>query len=132
MRSSGARPIHVTAALWLLAAAVFLRLAMWFFVANWTTVATYTSFLYLGPFTFVLIWAIYRCQNWGRWIWVVLYVPHVLSWTRAMLIRGYSAREIALVSFVLVLQAVGALLLFLPASNAWFRARVTSANGLSR
>ena len=47
-----------------------------------------------------------------------------------MLIRGYSAREIALMSFLLLLQTVGALLLFLPASNAWFRPRDTAANSV--
>lgn len=122
MRNSSARPIAVTVALCLIALAVLLRLAWWFLAANGTAVATYTSFFYVGPFTLFLAWGIYRCRNWGRWAWAMLYVPHLLSWTRAMVMANYSAGEIALMSFLLLLQAVAVLLLFLPASNAWFRA----------
>jgi hypothetical protein len=130
MKNAGARPISVTAALCLLSLALLLRLGIWFPTANWTSVATYTSFLYMGPFAVLLVWAIYRCHNWGRWIWVILYIPHVVSWTRAMLVRDFSRGDIAVMSFLLVLQAVAALLLFLPASNVWFRASSTPANNV--
>lgn len=128
MKKPGARPISVTAAVCLLSLALLLRLGIWLLSANWTSVATYTSFLYLGPITALLVWGISRCHNWGRCVWAVLYIPHLASWTRAMVVSNYSTGDIAAMSSLLVVQAVAAFLLFLPASNVWFRAGGTAAN----
>src|ERR1051326_2345663 len=130
MKNPGARPISVTAAVCLLSLALLLRLGMWLLAANWTSVATYTSFLYLGPFTLLLVWAIYLCRNWGRRIWAILYIPHFVSLTRAMEVRHYSTSDIAVMSFLLVMQTVAAFLLFLPVSNLRFRASGTSAKNV--
>jgi len=128
IRNDNPRPISVAVAAGVLAAALLLRLFMWYLAVNWKAVATYTSFLYLGPFSFFLIWAIYRGKNWGRLLFAVLYIPHLLSWTRAMVVRDYSAYDIAFMGFHLLLQAGAILLLLVPSSNVWFRAGVISVN----
>jgi hypothetical protein len=122
------RPLPIVVAIVVLGVAWLLRVYLWSFAADWNQVATYTSLAYCAPLALFLLWVIYRGRKWGRTLLGVLYLIHLQHWLRAMKGLDYSVHDTALMSGELALQAAGLLVLFLPASNAWFNAPVSSAN----
>jgi hypothetical protein len=114
----------------ILAVAWVIRMWLWVLAINWKAVPTYTSFVFLGPFSLLLIWSAYRGRNWARWLLLVLHIPTVLTWSSAMVNRPYARVEVAFMSLLLGVQAIGALLLFLPPSvGRFYRQNVTANNG---
>jgi hypothetical protein len=126
------RPTAVTVAVALLGAECLLRLWMQWLAADWRAVPTYTSFVFKGPFSLLLIWAVYGGRNWGRWVLALLCIPTLVYGTRDIVVRHYAVIDLVVITHVLLLKATAVVLLFVPSSNAWFGAGGKPANPRGR
>ena len=124
--STNSRPAYVTVA------ASFLVLASVIEITKLKMFAhLQVEFLAVDVFGFVLAWLIFHGRNWARWVCLVLTAlaflglllsPGEIRWrlTRSVI-------ETARFCFESLLSPVAVTMLFLPASNEWFRQQKNAA-----
>jgi len=119
---SGQRPIQVNVALVLWTIGAGLNLIEWALEADWRDWVTYPVFVILLMLSALLLWFIYRRQNWARWLVVGLVAFRTLLLLRAIhRTEDISLRQAASLGSRTLFQLAPAILLFSRPATTWFR-----------
>jgi hypothetical protein len=128
---SGLRPVTVKLAVALLLATAGPAITRNALRADWGVLATYVSFGFQFTAFLLGLWFLLLGKNWARWFFVAVSLlgiavsaPHLVQ-----RLQQHSISWIAFHCLVDAVELVALIVLFLPASNQWFRRSVNRHPG---